>query len=80
MNQEIKAAYDHLMTTLTVRQMDDLYTSYMSDLEETEYLHDSILGLTDQQREGYAYDKENTTIYTIVEQMAEDQVLEQHLG
>lgn len=74
MRKEVKRIYDSYLNTLTISELQTIYEEFMDDIEETEYLHKSLLGLTEQQEKDYTYLKEDTSIYSILEQMAEQQM------
>jgi len=74
MRKEVKRICDFYLSTLTLSDLQIIYDEAIKEIEETEYLHRSLLGLTDKQEQNYFYLKEETSIYSIMEQMAEQQV------
>lgn len=76
MTEEVREVYNSLINTLTIKDLNTVYDRALSDLEEEEYLHYCISGLLENQKLEYERLKDELSVYSILEQEAEQAVFD----
>lgn len=77
MNSYVKEIYDSYLNYLTVKELQIIYDESLKDIRETEKLHFMVFGFSEEQKEEYEYLKDNLSIYSILEQRAEQAFFDQ---
>ena len=71
MRKEVEQLYTYYLNTLTLSDLQYIYDEALDDLEETERIQRSFIGVTEQQKRDYETLKDEISIYSLLESRAE---------
>ena len=71
MRKEVEQLYTYYLNTLTLSDLQYIYDEALDDLEETERIQRSFIGVTEQQKRDYETLKDEISIYSLLENRVE---------